>query len=344
MKAIWITEPGSVDVLQVRETPDPEPGPGEVRVRVKAAGLNFAEVKARQGLYPDAPKMPCVVGYECAGVIDKVGEGVNSLKVDDRVIALSRFGAHADTVVVKAIQAFPMPENMTFEEGAAIPVNYLTAYHMLFRVHVLRPGERVLIHMAAGGVGIAALQLCKTVENVTTYGTSSAGKHDVIREQGCTHPIDYRTKDYAQEIRQLTDGRGVDLILDPLGGADWMKNFNLLAPVGRQIYFGFANINEGDDVSKAKVLWQLRHVPVSGLMTHPVKLMNDNRSVSGVNMGHLWDEVELLKEEMEALIALYKDGKIKPHIDAVLPFEKAGEAHLRLQNRKNIGKVVLTPE
>src|SRR5262252_7975292 len=139
-----------------------------------------------------------------------------------------------------------MPDDMTFEEAAAIPVNYVTAYHMLFRVGALRPRERVLVHMAAGGVGIAALQLCKTVEGVETFGTASASKHDVLREEGCTHPIDYRSVDYEAAVRDLTEGKGVDIVLDALGGRDWKKGFELLRPAGRLIAFGFANMSAGD--------------------------------------------------------------------------------------------------
>src|SRR5512142_2546421 len=159
MRAIWVTRYGGPEVLEVREAPDPLPGPGKVRVRVHAAGLNFAEIMGRLGLYPDAPRPPCVLGYEAAGVVDEVGSGVTSIAPGARVLALSRFGAHADTICVPAMQAVAMPDAMTFEEAAALPVNYITAYHMLFRVAALRLKEKDLVHMAAGGVGIATLQL-----------------------------------------------------------------------------------------------------------------------------------------------------------------------------------------
>src|SRR5262245_5689968 len=144
MRAIWIKKYGGPNVLEVREQADPTPKPGEIRVRVRACGLNFAELMARQGIYPDAPKPPCVVGWEAAGVVDALGEGVTGPAVGTRVMALSRFGAHADTLCVPARQALSIPDAMSFEEAAAIPVNYLTAYHMLFRIAGLRPGESVL--------------------------------------------------------------------------------------------------------------------------------------------------------------------------------------------------------
>jgi NADPH:quinone reductase-like Zn-dependent oxidoreductase len=339
MRAVWISRFGGPEVLEVRETPDPEPGPGQVRVRVEAAGINFAEISARIGLYPDAPKPPCVVGYESSGIIDALGPGVSGLSVGQRVIALSRFGGHSDTVCVAAEQALPMPAGMTFEEGAALPVNYLTAYHMLFRVANLRPGSHVLIHMAAGGVGTAALQLCRTVSDVVTYGTASASKHGYLREAGCDHPIDYRSVDYADEVRRLTGGRGVDLVLDALGGKDWKKGYGLLAPVGHLIAFGFANVVTGEDRNLFKVIPQVLGQPRFAPMT----LMGDNRSVSGVNMGHLWDEAALLRDELTALLALYEAGRIRPHVDRVFPFVQAAEAHRYIQDRKNVGKVVLVP-
>jgi NADPH:quinone reductase-like Zn-dependent oxidoreductase len=201
MRSVWIRKHGGPKMLEVRETPDPEPEAGEVRVDVRACGLNFAEVMARKGLYPDAPKPPCVVGYEGAGVIDKLGKDVTGFTVGTRVLFLTRFKGHASKVCTSTSQIFEIPDSMSFEEAAAIPVVYLTAYHMLFRVARIRPGEHVLVHMAAGGVGMAALQLCKTVENVTTYGTASKQKHDFVREHGCTHAIDYRSLDYVQEVK-----------------------------------------------------------------------------------------------------------------------------------------------
>ena len=261
MRSIWITSSAGPTGLEVRESPDPVPGPGQVRVRVRAAGLCFAEVMAAQGLYPDRPKPPCVMGYEVAGVIDAVGDGVADDLVDSRVIALTRYGGHSDVVCVPAGQALPIPDGKDFEEAAALPVNYLTAYHMLFRVACVRPGERVLVHMAAGGVGTAVLQLCRTIDGVVTFGTASAAKHEALRAEGCTHPIDYRTADYAAEVRRLTNGEGVDVVLDSLGGADWRKGLKLLRPVGRLVAYGFANLASGQRRRPVHVLSQVASMP-----------------------------------------------------------------------------------
>ena len=323
----------------MRETPDPEPGPGQVRIRVAVAGLNFAEVMAAQGLYPDAPKPPCVVGYEVAGVVDALGAGSPGPDAGQRVLAMTHFGGHSDVVCVPADQALPIPEAMSFETAAALPVNYLTAYHMLFRVACVRPRERVLVHMAAGGVGTAVLQLCRMVDDVTVFGTASAGKHDVLRAEGCTYPIDYHATDYAAEVRRLTGGEGVDVVLDPLGGNDWRKGLKLLRPSGRLVAFGFANLASGPRRRPAHMASQVLGVP---LLT-PLQLMNQNKTVSGVNVGRLWGEMAVLREELQAVLALWDQGRIKPHIDGSYPFAEAAAAHRRILQRQNIGKILLTP-
>ncbi|MEM8609908.1 MAG: medium chain dehydrogenase/reductase family protein [Myxococcota bacterium] len=339
MRAVWIPKYGTPDVLEVREAPDPKPAKGEVRIRVRASGINFAEIMARQGLYEDAPKPPMVVGYEVAGEIDAVGEGVTDRAVGQKVFSMTRFGGYADTVCVPTINTFPIPDQMTFEEAAALPVNYLTAYHMLFEVFRIKPGDHVLIHQAAGGVGTAASQLCRSVEGVVSYGTASAGKHDHVRANGCDHPIDYHSIDYAEAVRELTDGKGVDLVLDALGGADWKKGYSLLRPAGMIIPFGWANMAKFGKRRIFHVVGQLLRMP----KWSPMTLMHENRGVSGVNMGHLWDEVDLISEEMYALLGLYETGSIKPHVDRGFPLEQAGDAHAFIEDGKNVGKVLLRP-
>jgi len=339
MRAVWITRPAGPEALEVRETADPEPGPGQVRIRVRAAGLNFAEVMAAQGLYPDAPKPPCVIGYEVAGVIDAPGDGAQGYAAGQRVLALTRFGGHADVVCVPAGQVLPMPDAMSFEEAAAMPVNYLTAYHMLFRVAGVRPGERVLVHMAAGGVGTAVLQLCRTVDDLEVFGTASAAKHDTLRAEGCAHPIDYHAIDYAAEVRRLTQGEGVDIVLDPLGGHDWRKGLKLLRPCGRLVAYGFANLASGQRRRPARLISQVAGIP---LLT-PLGLMNRNLTVSGVNIGHLWGQIATLREELQAVLVLWDQGRVKPLIDRTYPFAEAAAAHRRILQHQNTGKIVLVP-
>jgi NADPH:quinone reductase-like Zn-dependent oxidoreductase len=340
MRGVVITRHGPPSVLAVKELPDPVAGPNQIRISVHAAGLNFAEVSARQGLYPDAPKPPCVGGYEAAGIVDQVGAASSNLKVGDRVVAMSRFGAHADKLAVDEALVLRMPEKMSFAEGAAIPVNYLTAHHMLFQIGTVHPGASILIHMAAGGVGTAALQLLRTVPKLTIFGTASASKHEYLRALGCTHPIDYHQLDYVEEVKRLTSGRGVDIVLDALGGPEWKKSYDLLAPGGRLVAFGFANAQKGSTRSLLHVVAQAVRIP----RFSPLAMLDHNRGVQGVNMGHLWNESSMLRPQLERISALYQEGVVKPHIHAEVPFSKAREAHEMIEQRKNLGKVVLVPD
>jgi NADPH:quinone reductase-like Zn-dependent oxidoreductase len=339
MRALTISRHGGPEVLEVREHPDPQPGPAEVRILVAAAGLNFADVMARVGLYPDAPRPPCVVGYEVAGTIDAVGAGVAGLGIGDRVVAMPRFGGQSDLVCVPVAQVLPIPTAMSFEHAAALPVVYVTAYHMIHVVATVRPGATVLVHMAAGGVGLAAIQLLRLIPGVTLFGTASGSKHEVLRQAGVAHPIDYRQVDFAAEIQRLTSGRGVDVVLDPLGGADWKRNYRLVAPAGHLVCFGVANLASGRRRRLLHVIGQMARMP----RFSPVRLMNDNKSVSGVNMGHLWGDTALLRGELEQLLALYGAGSIVPHVDSTFPFSRAADAHAQLEERRNVGKVLLTP-
>jgi NADPH:quinone reductase-like Zn-dependent oxidoreductase len=339
MRALWLTKTGGISAFELRETPDPVPGPGQIRIRVRAIGLNFADLLASQGLYPGAPQPPCVLGYEAAGAVDVVGDGVDSGWIGKRVAALTNFGAHADVVCASAQQSFELPAAMTFEEGAALPVQWLTAYHMLFDVAHVRAGESVLVHMAAGGVGTAVLQLCRSVGSLVTFGTASAVKHPVLLRYGCTHPIDYRTIDYAEEIRRLTAGEGVDVILDPLGGDDWRKGYDLLKPGGRLICYGFANVLHGEKRNWLRALGQLRRVP----RFNPLDMMRKNKSVAGVHLGTRLGSTQLFAENMREILTLYQSGAVKPLIDAVVPLADAHTAFRRIQKGKNAGKVILAP-
>lgn len=340
MRQVWITKAGPPEVLQVREAPDPAPGPGEVRVRVAAAGVNFADTSARLGLYPDAPPIPFVVGYEVSGTIDAVGEGVDAARVGTRVFAMTRFGGYSDVVCVPQGQAIPMPAAMTFDEGAALPVVYLTAHHMLVHLGNVQRGDTVLIHAAAGGVGLAALQLCKHA-GATTIGTASASKHAYLRDAGLDHAIDYRTQDFEAEVLAVTGRRGVDIALDAQGGESLAKSLRCLAPAGRLFAFGAASFTEAGTRNYFTIAKGFLHTPLLAL--HPLNLMGHNRGVIGVNMGRLWGETRLLQKQFEQLVALYERGAIKPVVDARVPFDQAPEAHRRLMERKNIGKVLLVP-
>ncbi|KAK3733994.1 hypothetical protein QZH41_009860 [Actinostola sp. cb2023] len=239
MRVIVLTGHGGYGKLKVENHPKPNSTEGHVVVKVHACGLNFADLMQRQGMYPHSPKLPYVPGFECSGVIEEVGEQVTGFEVGSRVCCIVLSGAWAEYVLVPFTSCFAMPESMSFEEGAAFPVVYLTAYLMLFYCGNLGKRKSVLIHMAAGGVGTAATQICKTVEGVTVFGTASASKHEAISKNGVDHPIDYRTEDYVEAIKKVTSS--IDLVLDPLGGPDTKKCYDLLSPLGTLVIFGWAS-------------------------------------------------------------------------------------------------------
>ncbi len=253
MKQIYITGAGGPEKLQIREAADPEPSAGELRVRVVAVGINFADIMARQGLYPDAPPTPCVVGYEVSGVVDAVGPGVDTSWVGKDVFCMTRFGGYADVVVVPVAQTFEKPAALSHEQAAAIPVNYLTAWQLLTVVGALTADESVLIHNAGGGVGLAAIDIASHI-GATIYGTASASKHEFLRKRGLHHAIDYRTQDWSVELHGLTEGRGVELITDPLGGSHWKKSYKSLRHTGRLGMFGISVATQSGLFGKTRLL------------------------------------------------------------------------------------------
>src|SRR3954469_22850945 len=241
MRQMVIPRHGGPEVFEVRDAPEPVPGDGEVRIRVRAAGVNFADILARIGLYPDAPKPPVVVGYEVAGVVDAIGPGVTTVHPGDRVVALTRFGGYADAVCVPAAQVYRFPDRLSDAEAAAVPVTYLTAALALYRLAALSSGETVLIHNAGGGVGIAATQLAR-LRRATVIGTASAAKHDALRSFGVDHAIDYRHANVEGEVKRITRGRGADVILDPIGGPSFAASYRMLAPLGRLVMLGMSSM------------------------------------------------------------------------------------------------------
>lgn len=338
MRALVNVKAGGPEVLQVQERPAPVAKAGEVLIRVKRAGLNFADVSARVGLYPDAPPFPMVMGYEVSGLIEALGDGVSGFEKGDRVVAMTRFGGQAELVTAPLAQVRKIRDGLSFDEAAALPVNALTAFHMLFWTAPLQPGMTILVHMAAGGVGLIATQLAKSIPDVTVIGTSSPSKHEFLRQHGVDHCIDYRSMDYATEVRRITNGQGVDRILDALGGPDWSKNYSLLRPGGHLHCFGWANMVSGHKRNLFHVVSQfVRQVRFS-----PMQLMGDNRGVSGTNMGQLWNETALLGHHLGRILELNTQGKLTAHVDTIFPLEKAGEAHAHVQARKNVGKVILS--
>lgn len=334
---------GGPEVLEVQERPDPPVGPGEVRISVRAAGINFADTMARVGLYPDAPKPPCVLGYEVAGEIESVGEGVADLAPGQRVMAGTKFGGQAELVTVPADQALPLPDGLDFAQGAAFPVNYGTAYAAAVLMGGLRTGDRILIHAAAGGVGIAATQVARNI-GAEIFGTASASKHDAIRAQGVNHPIDYRNQDFEAEVVSLTGGEGVDVIIDAQGPASFRKDYRLLRAGGRLVMFGLSEASTGTTRSVPAALKSLIRMPLATMpWWKSLTMMNENKGVAGLNMLHWWEREGQLDRVTEPLMDDLEAGRLKPVIAEAFPFERAGEAHEFIAQRRNVGKVVLLP-
>lgn len=340
MRQIWIPRAGPPEVLALREARDPLPGPGHVRIRVEAAGVNFADVMGRMGMYPDLPPMPCVPGYEVAGRIDAVGDGADASWIGTDVLAFTRFGGYADVICVHESQAFVRPEGMTAQQGAAIPVNYLTAYQLIVAMGSLRRGETVLVHSAGGGVGIAATQIARRI-GARVIGTASAGKHDALNEIGVGHCIDYRHEDFEARVKEITRGRGVELVLDAVGADSFRKSYRSLAPTGRLGMFGLSAAATGKRRNLLRAIGPA--LRTAALRFSAMTLIDENKGVFGVNLGHLWGEMDRLTGWFEELMAWHREGAIQPVIAAAFPFDRAAEAHHYLQDRKNFGKVLLTP-
>ena len=337
MRQAVIPRYGPPDVFAIREGSDPVPGAGDVRVRVRAAGVNYADILSRLGLYPDAPKPPVVVGYEVAGYVDETGAGVTGFTPGDRVVALTRFGGYSDVVAVPAAHAFRVPADLSDAEAAAIPVNYLTAALALYRMAALSAGETVLIHNAGGGVGIAAAQLAR-LRRATVIGTASALKHAALRSFGIEHVIDYHHADVVEEVRKITRGRGVDVILDPIGGRSFMSSYRLLAPLGRLIVFGLSSAVSGEQ----RNLWRAFRAWMATPRFNPMSLINRNRGVFGLHLGHLWEEQRQLAPLMSMILNEMSAERLKPVVARTFPLERVADAHRFIQQRMNIGKVVLT--
>ncbi len=340
MRQVWISKPGEPEVLEVREAPDPEPGEGEVRIAVEAAGINFADIMARMDAYPDLPGIPIVVGYEVAGTIDAVGKGVDEGRVGEQVLALCRFGGYSSSICVPSNQAFERPAGMGAHAGAAVPVNYLTAWQLIMAMGGLRAHETVLIHSAGGGVGIAGVQIAKHI-GATVIGTASAGKHEYLRSIGVDHCIDYRTEDFEARTMEITGGEGVELICDAVGGDSFKKGFRVLAPTGRLGMFGISTTVTGKRKSAWSMLRLAKDMP--WFQFNPAALMNQNKGVFGVNMGRLWDQVPRIAAWMRDIVALCDKGVLAPRVDRTFTFDEAADAHHYIQDRKNVGKVLLVP-
>jgi NADPH:quinone reductase-like Zn-dependent oxidoreductase len=332
MRAVVITKYGGPEVMQVQERDDPSPGPGEIRIEVAASGITFSDVMARVGLYGAAPKPPCVVGYEVAGTIVELGEGVEGFSRGQRVMAGTKFGGYASQAVAIADDVRVLPDSFTFEQGAAIPVNYLTAWASLIGYGNLQLGERVLIHAAAGGVGIAATQIAKR-HDAKVYGTASPGKHERIAELGVDHPLDYTHAGWESGLPKF------DMILDSIGGKSLRRSYAMLRPGGRLVAFGASAVMSGEKRNRLKALRTVAQMPRFSV----ARQMSDSKTIIGLNVRTLWTDRGTVSPWVDPLIDLLADGTIKPVVAEAFSFERAGDAHRMISERRNLGKVLLIP-
>jgi len=332
MKRIVYTKRGGLEAIEIIDEKSPEPGNNEVMIEVHRAGINFADLMMRQGLYGAAPAFPFTPGYEVSGVIRAIGSDVERHNVGDRVVALTGFGGYAEQVVVSEERAWTLPDNVSFDAAAAMPVTYLTAHHMLVHLGNFREGDSVLVHHAAGGVGTATAQIVKALKGGRIYGTASVEKADFVEEMGMIHIP--RGEDFVQRIKGESDG--VHHALDPVGGKHVMESYKALRNGGRLYVFGASSAVKGPKRSLWTAIKMWRTTP----RFDPIRMMNSNKSVYGVHMG-MWKDEEIAREQMVALASMLEKGQIDPVIDSVYRFEDVAKAQQYIHNRGNRGKVLL---
>ena len=339
MKAIMIERRGPPEVLVERQVGVPEPGAGEVRIAVRASGVNFADLLQRLGLYGSAPRPPYVPGFEVAGKVDAVGAGVDRLSVGDRVVALTRFGGYAERVCAAEAVALEIPDEVGYEDAAALPVNYLTAWICMFTMGNLRAKQRVLIQAAAGGVGTAAVQLAHAAGAEIFAVAGSDEKVEFVRGLGADHAMNYNDIDFAAEIRTLAGERCLDLVLDGVGADTLRRGYELLSPLGRLVSFGLSEAVSGPRRNRPRALWAWWRTP----RFNPVEMIGKNVGVFGFHLAHLDGKQQVVIEAFTEILRMVLAGEVRPVIARTFPLtgEGAAAAHRYVHERRNIGKVLL---
>lgn len=337
MTALFTQSARGPRALEVRRCPDPRPTEDQVLVRVTAAGVNFADVMATMGLYPDAPKLPAIMGYEIAGEVQATGAHVTKFAPGDKVFGGTMFGGHAETAIAHEDALIEIPSGWTVEEAAAFPVSYATGYAALHRFGGLREGERVLIHAAAGGVGLASTQLALAA-GAEVFGTASSGKQEALRRAGVHHPIDYTRLDFVTEIRAVTGlQEPIDLAVDAIGGRSFRRTWRLLGPGGRMVCLGATSLVDGDRRKLSRVGRTLLGMPRFGALS----LMRQSKAVIGLNVLRIWNAKGSLAEFITPLQDLVARQELRPVVGQHFPLERAPDAYRYVIARRNIGKVIL---
>ena len=339
MRAIYLTKYGNAEsAFEIKETEIPIPENGDVVIKVEAFGVNFADVIARRGLYPDAPKNPALIGYDVAGTIHSVGAGVDKFKVGQRVTALTRFGGYAEYAKTIAEGVSVIPDDIDYATATALSTQACTAYYCAEEAVQLHHGDHVLVQAAAGGVGIALVQIAKH-HGCIVYGTASSKKQEFLKEIGVDIPIDYTTTDFRKEVKKkLGDKKGLDVVFDSIGGKTFKRGLNLLGPTGRMVSFGAASQIKG---SKTNKLGAIRVALGFGFFS-PISMIMKSQAIIGVNMLRIADyRPHVFNKCLDGVVDLAKKGIIKPTVARVFKADQIAEAHYFLESRQSIGKVAL---
>lgn len=339
--AILIERTGPPRVFVERTVALRDPHEGEVHVRVAAAGVNFADLLMRAGLYGTVPRRPFSPGFEVEGEITRIGPGVEGWREGDRVVALMRYGGYAHDVVVPAANLFRYPSSLSPVEAAAMPVAFLTAWVCLFEAARAREGESVLILGAAGGVGTAAVQLARHA-GLRVIGTAGdeRKRHFVTEQLGAEACFDSHTG-WESEVRRHIGDRALDVALDPVGGVATASCRRLLAPLGRLVFYGLSAAMPANHRSWPRALLALARTP----RFHPLSLIEPNLGIFGVHLLHLGRNERVLRRALETIAQGVETGRLRPIVDRVFPLSRDGviAAHDHVHQRRSLGKVVLTP-
>ncbi|MBT2582656.1 zinc-binding dehydrogenase [Planococcus sp. ISL-109] len=327
MKAIIAETPGPPEVLKLQDVPKPKAKDNEVLIKVEAISVNFADIKARIGQYHGvAANQPFTPGLDCAGVIEEVGSAVVGLSVGERVSAFPSSGSYAEYVVASDQLVYKIPETVSFEEAAASLTVGITAFNVLHKVARVQPGESLLIHAAAGGIGTTAIQLAKLAGVSKIYGTVGSGEKMELVTQLGARPINYREENFVDVLSEWTGGKGVDVILDTIAGENFERSLEVLAPFGRIVSFGHAN--EGSVPGNVKT----------------DELHSSCRAVLGYSTGtYRKHRPEFLREAHEAISDLLEQQQLTVAITGRYPLAEAAQAHVLMESRKSTGKLVLIP-
>lgn len=333
--AVLIKNGDAATAFELREVAKPQPGKGEVLIKVVAFGLNFADVMARRGIYKEAPPLPAVLGYDVAGIVESVGHEVNNVKPGDRVTAMTRFGGYAEYAVTNASAAATIPAGMDYATATALTTQYCTAYFAAAEMINLHKGDKVLVQSGAGGVGTALIQYAKYkgCEIFSTGGSDE--KIAYLSSLGVHHPINYTSTDFEMEIKKITDGKGVDVIFDAVGGSSVKKGIRSLVAGGRIVCYGAADITNKNIVGKIKTVLGFGFY-------HPITFMSASKALIGINMLRIADNKPLVIQRcLQEVVRLNNEGVFAPTIGKVFHISQIAAAHDYLEKRKSIGKVVV---